>query len=136
MAGGGCSLLRTAPPASSAPPLAEIAAAPPAAAPLAAAPPAAAPASPPVYRNPTIGMVYLRAHQDVEGRLLGPQVMYQVVDSGGWNLEALDGGHGSVLPSNREPAPENGSLSGDHPPLVPKPGPAFDANPGHKPPDN
>jgi len=43
-----------------------------------------------VYRNPRIGKVLLRAHQDAEGRLLGPQVMYQVVEPGGWNLEALD----------------------------------------------
>ncbi|HEX3731177.1 MAG TPA: hypothetical protein VHV47_15300, partial [Opitutaceae bacterium] len=42
-------------------------------------------------RNPRIGKVLLRAHQDAAGRLLGPQVMYQVVDPGGWNLEALDG---------------------------------------------
>jgi len=107
-----------------------------AAAPPPAAPPPALAASTPVYRNPTIGVVYLRAHQDVEGRLLGPQVMYQVVDPGGWNLEALDGGHGSVLPSNREPSPENGSPSGDHPPLVQKPSSASGANPGHQPPEN
>jgi len=35
-------------------------------------------------------MVYLRAHQDAEGRLLGPQVIYQIVEPGGWNVEALD----------------------------------------------
>jgi hypothetical protein len=101
------------PPGNSAPPLAEIAPSPP------AAPPRAASASTPVYRNPTIGVVYLRAHQDAEGRLLGPQIIYQVVDPGGWNLEAVDSGHVSVSPSNRELAPENASLPGDRSPLDP-----------------
>ena len=71
-------------------------------APVPALPPPAIPAPPPppspplpepppeVYRNPRIGRVLLRAHQDAQGRLLGPQVMYQVVDPGGWNLAALD----------------------------------------------
>jgi hypothetical protein len=48
------------------------------------------PEAPPLYRPPRIGEVLLRAHVDVEGRLLGPQVMYEVVDPGGWNLGALD----------------------------------------------
>jgi hypothetical protein len=58
--------------------------------PAAAPPPPLPPAASPLYRNPTIGMVYLRAHQDAEGRLLGPQVIYQIVEPGGWNLAALD----------------------------------------------
>lgn len=53
---------------------------------------AADPAPPQVYREPTIGVVYLRAHEDAQGRLLGPQVMYQIVDPGGWNVGALDPG--------------------------------------------
>ncbi len=74
-----------------------------------AAPPAPpAPAGPPaplaVYRNPRIGVVYLRAHQDAAGRLLGPQVMYQIVDPGGWNLDALEAERALVPPANQEPA--------------------------------
>jgi hypothetical protein len=74
------------------------------------APPAAPlllpqPAPEPVYRNPKIGVVHLRAHEDAQGRLLGPQVMYQVVDPGGWNLEAVERGGGIIAPANREAAP-------------------------------
>lgn len=46
--------------------------------------------NPAVYRNPRIATVYLRAHVDAQGRLLGPQVMYEVADPGGWNVAALD----------------------------------------------
>jgi len=69
-----------------------------------------APAAPePVYRNPKIGMVYLRAHQDAEGRLLGPQVMYQVVDPGSWNIDAVEQGHGYIPSVNLEVPPNQGS---------------------------
>lgn len=43
-----------------------------------------------VYRNPTIGVVHLRSYLDAEGRLFGPQVMYQIVEPGGWNVEAAE----------------------------------------------
>ncbi len=43
-----------------------------------------------VYRNPTIGVVHLRSYQDADGRLFGPQVMYQIVEPGGWNVEAAE----------------------------------------------
>lgn len=43
-----------------------------------------------VYRNPTIGVVQLRSYQDADGRLFGPQVMYQIVEPGGWNVEAAE----------------------------------------------
>jgi hypothetical protein len=45
-----------------------------------------------IYRNPRIGKVYLRAHEDASGRLLGPQVVYQVIEPGGWNVSALEQG--------------------------------------------
>jgi hypothetical protein len=61
-----------------------------------------------VYRNPKIGLVYLRAHQDVEGRLLGPQVMYQIVDPGGWNTEAVEEGRGFIPVANQEVPPGPG----------------------------
>lgn len=51
--------------------------------------PSTAPA-PSVYRNPKIAAVYLRAHVDAAGRLLGPQVMYQIAEPGQWNVDALD----------------------------------------------
>lgn len=76
------------------------------------APPAvrALPAAPePVYRSPKIGMVYLRAHQDAEGRLLGPQVMYQIVDPGGWNIDAIEQGEGYIPAANLEVPPNIGS---------------------------
>jgi hypothetical protein len=60
------------------------------------------PAPESVYRNPKIGVVYLRAHQDAEGRLLGPQVMYQMTDPGGWNVEAADQGNGYIPPADLE----------------------------------
>jgi hypothetical protein len=69
----------------------------------------------PIYRNPRIGVVYLRAHQDAEGRLLGPQVMYQVVDPGGWNIQALESGAG-YLPSTNVQVP---SVPEDEPLLDP-----------------
>ena len=43
-----------------------------------------------VYHNPKIGVVYLRAHEDADGRLFGPQLVYQITDPGGWNVDALD----------------------------------------------
>jgi hypothetical protein len=101
--------------ASGPPPPALPPAAPPAApaAPLPAA--ALAPAarlpnqSTPVYRNPKIAMVYLRAHQDADGRLLGPQVMYQVADPGGWNVDAVDQGRAYIPAVNLEIPPGQGS---------------------------
>lgn len=68
-----------------------------------------------IYRNPRIGIVYLRAHQDAEGRLLGPQVMYQVVDPGGWDIKALESGNG-YLPAINVQAP---SVPEDEPLLDP-----------------
>jgi hypothetical protein len=83
----------------------------PAAASVAAVPaPPMAPAAPEaVYRNPKIAMVTLRAHQDAGGRLLGPQVMYQVVDPGGWNIEAVEQGRGYIPSVNLEVPPGQGS---------------------------
>ena len=43
-----------------------------------------------VYRNPTIGVVQLRSYQDADGRLFGPQIMYQIVEPGGWNVDAVE----------------------------------------------
>lgn len=68
-------------------------------------PPAPAGSTSPVYRTPRIGVVRLRAHEDLQGRLLGPQVMYQVVDPGGWNLDALEEGRGlAPAPVTSQPA--------------------------------
>jgi hypothetical protein len=64
-----------------------------------------------IYRNPKIGMVYLRAHQDANGRLLGPQVMYQIVDPGSWNIDAIEEGHGYIPAVNLELSPNQGSPS-------------------------
>lgn len=44
----------------------------------------------PLYRSPKIARIYLRAHVDASGRLVGPQVIYQIVEPGGWNLDALE----------------------------------------------
>lgn len=52
--------------------------------------------------------MYLRAHQDEQGRLLGPQVMYQVTEPGGWNLDAIDQGRAYIPDVNSE-APALGS---------------------------
>jgi hypothetical protein len=75
-------------------------------------PPAAAPAPPaaaePVYRNPKIAMVTLRAYQDAAGRLFGPQVMYQVTDPGSWNVEAVEQGKSYIAAANREVPPQVG----------------------------
>ena len=60
-------------------------------------------------RNPKIGIVYLRAHQDAEGRSPGPQVMYQVTDPGGWNIEAVDQGRAYIPAVNLEVPPNIGS---------------------------
>jgi hypothetical protein len=69
-----------------------------------------------IYRNPKIGVVYLRAHQDSEGRLLGPQIMYQVVDPGGWNIQALEGGNGYLPAANTHvPAIQMPSVPEDEP---------------------
>jgi len=61
----------------------------------------------PIYRNPTIAVVELRSHIDEQGRLLGPQLMYQVIDPGGWNLDQVDKQGGRLremlVPSNPSP---------------------------------
>jgi hypothetical protein len=67
------------------------------------------PAPEAVYRNPKIGVIYLRAHQDADGKLLGPQVMYQVVDPGGWNIAAVEQGGGYIPVVNLEAPPGPGS---------------------------
>jgi hypothetical protein len=76
-------------------------------------PPAPAPVAPaaaePVYRNPKIAMVTLRAYQDAAGRLFGPQVMYQVTDPGAWNVEAVEQGKSYIAAANLEVPPEVGS---------------------------
>jgi hypothetical protein len=71
--------------------------------------PAAAIAPEPVYRNPKIAMVYLRAHQDAQGRLFGPQIMYQVTDPGSWNVDAVEQGRGYISAVNLEVPPSVGS---------------------------
>jgi hypothetical protein len=91
-----------------------VAALPPAAAPAPSPPPASLAArypkdSTPVYRNPKIAVVYLRAHQDAAGRLLGPQIMYQVAEPGGWNVEAVDQGNAYIPAVNLEIPPGQGS---------------------------
>jgi hypothetical protein len=68
----------------------------------------------PLYRNPKIGVVYLGAHQDAAGRLLGPQVMYQVIDPGGWNLSAIEQGDAYIPAANLE-----GAANAAGPPLIP-----------------
>ena len=75
-------------------------------APTLAAPAPFAPVSAPaaVYRNPRIGQVQLRAHLDAAGRLLGPQVMYQVVEPGGWNVDAVENGPDEIVPARAAPA--------------------------------
>jgi hypothetical protein len=83
----------------------------------------------PVYRNPKIAMVTLRAHQDAEGRLLGPQVMYQIAEPGGWNIEAVERGRGFVPAANLEAqANANGSgfVPGREIPSVPPDAPLLD----------
>lgn len=45
----------------------------------------------PVYTAPKIVKVTLAAYEDEKGRLFGPQVMYQKVDEGHMNVEALNG---------------------------------------------
>jgi len=77
--------------------------------PLSSAEPPSAPAPEPIYRNPKIGMVFLRAYQDAEGRLFGPQVMYQVTDPGSWNVEAVEQGKGYISAANIEVPPNVGS---------------------------
>jgi hypothetical protein len=60
----------------------------------------------PVYRNPKIGKIYLRAHEDANGRLVGPQVIYQIVEPGGWNVAAIEQGEPRASdPRLRESAP-------------------------------
>ncbi|HEY3756110.1 MAG TPA: TraV family lipoprotein [Opitutaceae bacterium] len=90
LAAGGCAMDSAPPPALPAPGQAVM--------PLAPAPPLSN--SPtettPVYRPPKIARIYLRAHVDTNGRLVGPQVIYQIIEAGGWNLEAVD--HAAAKP--------------------------------------
>ena len=71
----------------------------------------------------------LRAYQDAEGRLFGPQVMYEVTDPGGWNLEALENGTGFVpaanlgVPPSVEPA---GTAPAREAPPLPRDAPLLD----------
>jgi hypothetical protein len=75
-------------------------------APVPPAPPEAVQGDGAIYRNPRIGKIYLRAHEDANGRLLGPQVIYQIVEPGGWNVAALDHGEpGTADPRLRAGAP-------------------------------
>lgn len=78
------------------------------------------PAAPPptsLYREPRVGVVYLRAYQDAQGRLVGPQWICQVTDPGGWDLEAVERLNGApptaglapALPA-REPPPAESPL--------------------------
>ena len=39
-----------------------------------------------------IGLKNFGAYQDAAGRLFGPQVMYQIAEPGGWNLDAVEDG--------------------------------------------
>ena len=89
----------------------------------------AAGAPQPIYRNPKIAAVILRSHQDAEGRLFGPQVMYQVTDPGGWNLEAVEEGRGFIPDSNAAVQP--GAVPADSPlareaPQMPRDAPLLD----------
>jgi hypothetical protein len=70
----------------------------------------AAGVSQPIYRNPKIAAVTLRPYQDAEGRLFGPQTMYQVIDPGGWNLEAVENGKGFIPAANAEIPPSIDSV--------------------------
>jgi Type IV conjugative transfer system lipoprotein (TraV) len=72
------------------------------------APPSIAMEPQPVYRNPKIGVVYLRAYQDAQGRLMGPQVVYQVTDPGGWNVDAFERGQGCIPSANIDFPPSAG----------------------------
>jgi hypothetical protein len=63
----------------------------------------------PVYQNPKIGEVRLRAHQDSDGRLYGPQTVYQVTEPGGWNLDAVDQGKAFIPAANIDVPPNMGS---------------------------
>jgi hypothetical protein len=67
----------------------------------------------PIYRNPKIGVIYLRAHQDEQGRLLGPQVMYEVTDPGGWNVDAVEQGRGYIPAVNQEMPPDSPLIDAD-----------------------
>lgn len=64
----------------------------------------------PVYRNPTIAVVHLRAHEDAAGRLFGPQIMYEVTHPGGWNVDAADKGAGYIPDANAETPAAAGAL--------------------------
>ena len=83
-----------------------------------------------IYRSPKIGVVYLAAHQDASGHLLGPQVMYQVVDPGGWNLGAAEQANGYIPIENLVTPPNLGpplSVPAAEVPPLPRSAPLFDA---------
>ena len=44
--------------------------------------------------------------------MLGPQVMYEVTDPGGWNVDALDQGRG-YIPAANQPAPVGAGADAD-----------------------
>jgi len=102
---GGCATVRHAPPPSATVPVTVTSKA------VAASGDRASLPSPPqpVYRNPKIGVVYLRAYEDAQGRLLGPQIMYQVTDPGGWNIDAVQNGSGYIPAVNVEAPPGTAS---------------------------
>lgn len=81
--GGGCSTVRHAPPSLKVTATTASVPVPSAAMTLPSHPEA-------IYRNPKIGAVHLRAYQGEDGRLYGPQIVYQITEPGGWNVEALD----------------------------------------------
>lgn len=108
VAASGCRTVSTAPVPRALPMTASLASSsPPASPPVTAVRPAG---DAPVYRNPTIGVVQLRAYQDAEGRLFGPQAMYQVSHPGGWNIEALEK-TGAVVAANVSSPPPVGPIS-------------------------
>ncbi len=81
-----------------------------------------------VYRNPKVGVVYLRAYQDAAGRLFGPQVMYQVTEPGAWNLDALDRSS-RIADTNIESSPRSVVIApARDAPEIPKNSPLLDAD--------
>lgn len=65
------------------------------------------PLNTPIYNNPRIAKVFLAPHIDKNGRLYGPQTMYQVADEGGWNLAALEPGASGYIPAANVETPAN-----------------------------
>lgn len=65
------------------------------------------PNSRPLYNNPKIAKVILAPHIDKDGRMYGPQEMYQVAEEGGWNIDALEPGASGYIPSVNIEVPAN-----------------------------